>query len=85
MSQSIADQFIDTMAALRALDIDIASDDPMRHVMRSLKQEAEQIISGALRSAWTLARHARNAQRDTAVAVKEAVEAAAPSPAKESK
>ncbi|MBD8632778.1 hypothetical protein IFT74_15545 [Oxalobacteraceae sp. CFBP 8755] len=82
MSQSIADQFIDTMAALRALDI--ASDDPMRHVMRSLKQEAEQIISEALRSAWTLAHHARNAQKDAAVAVKEALEATAQNEKKES-
>lgn len=83
MSQSIADQFIDTMAALRALDI--ASDDPMRHVMRSLKQEAEQIISEALRHAWTLAHHARDAQKDASVAVKEAVEAATQTDTKESK
>lgn len=83
MSQSIADQFIDTMAAIRA--IDIASDDPMRYVMRNLKQEAEQAISDALRHARVIAYHARDVQRDAAGAVKEAVEAAIKNETKESK
>jgi len=83
VSQSIADQFIEVMAAVRA--IDIASDDPMRHVMRSLKQEAEQIISEALRRAGLLAYHARTVQHDAAEAVKEAVEAAAKAEPKELK
>lgn len=81
MSQSIADQFIEVMAAIRA--IDIASNDPMRHVMRNLKQEAEQTLSDAIRRAGVLAYHARDVRRDAAEAIKEAVEAATQTESKE--
>jgi len=75
MSQSIPDQFIDTMAALRAIETNNA--DPMRHAVRSLRMEAEQVIANALRNAYSLAQQARSIQKDHADAVKEALEAAA--------
>jgi Na+-translocating ferredoxin:NAD+ oxidoreductase RnfC subunit len=83
MSQSIADQFIDTMAALRAITPE--NDEPMRHSIRMIKHEAEMIIEEALRRAYAMSYQARAIQKDAADAIKEAVSAAAPSPAKESK
>ena len=75
MSQSISDQFIDTMIALRAIEPE--NDEPMRYAMRTIKSEAEMIISEALRRAYNLSHQARAIQRDAADAIKEAVSAAA--------
>jgi len=83
MNQSIADDFIEVMAALRAINPD--NDEPMRHSMQMLKSEGEQIISEALRRARHIAYHARLIQKDAASAVKDAVAAAASTNNEESK
>lgn len=72
MSRSIADEFIQTMAELRAIDPD--NDEPMRHVMRMIRSQAEQMIADTLRHASALAYNARQLPRDCADAGKEAAE-----------
>ena len=81
MNRSLADDFISVMADLRAIDPD--NDEPMRYAMRSIKNEAEQVIANALRTAHALAYQARSLQRDAAEAAKDAVEAATKTETKE--
>ena len=53
--QSLADTFVETLAAVRAMDNDIGLDNPERHVIRDLKRDAEALIADALRRARGLA------------------------------
>lgn len=75
MSQqkSIADQFIETMAALR--DIEPTNDEPMRHQMRTIRRIAELSIENALRNAWELAYYARNLPKESKAITDEALKA----------
>ena len=66
---SLSDQFIDTMAALRAIDPD--NDEPARHQMRQLRMYAEQIIGNALTQAYSLAYLAKDMQREVAGIIKD--------------
>jgi hypothetical protein len=61
-SQSTADRFIAVMAQLRAIDPD--NDEPMRHAMRALRNEAEAVIDSAIRHASQLAYWAEQVARD---------------------
>lgn len=53
--QSLADTFVETLAAVRAMDNGIDLTHPERHVIRDLKRNAETLIADALRSARSLA------------------------------
>lgn len=53
--QSLADTFVETIAAVRAMDNGIDLTHPERHVIRDLKRDAEALIANALRSARSLA------------------------------
>ena len=53
--QSLADTFVDTLAAVRAMDNGIDLTHPERHVIRDLKRNAETLIADALRRARDLA------------------------------
>ena len=53
--QSLADTFVETMAAVRAMDNGIGLEHPERHVIRDLKRGAEALIADALRRARELA------------------------------
>lgn len=54
-SQSLADTFVETLAAVRAMDNGIGLEHPERHVIRDLKRNAEALIADALRRARELA------------------------------
>ncbi len=69
--KSLADQFIEVMAALR--DIEPTNDEPMRHQMRTAKRLAESIIEHALRNAWELASCARSLPKESKDIVDEAL------------
>jgi len=51
MSQSIADRFVECLAAIKALDTSNL-DDPMRHAVRKCKMSAEIVLSHAIDQAW---------------------------------
>ena len=53
--QSLADTFVETLAAVRAMDNGIGLEHPERHVIRDLKREAETLLADALRHARGLA------------------------------
>jgi hypothetical protein len=76
MSDSIADRFIVTMARIRELDAHTGNEEPMRHQVRMLKHECEEIIDSAIRSAWRIANHAHGLPKDAKEARDEAVKAA---------
>lgn len=77
MSESIADRFITTMARINSLDAHTGNEEPMRHQVRMLKHECEQIIDDAIRSAWRIANHAHCLPKEAKAACDEAVKAAA--------
>lgn len=52
---SIADDAVAALAAVRAMDAGITNDDPHRHIVRSLKRNAEAILIEAFRRSHELA------------------------------
>lgn len=71
---SIADRFIESMAALNALDRLTDIDRPMRHQVRMIKAQARHMLDSAIRHAWELAIVAEGMARDAEKAIKEASE-----------
>ena len=53
--QRIADAFVETLAAMRAMDNGIDLSHPERHVIRDLKRNAETLIADALRRSQEMA------------------------------
>ena len=53
--QSLADAFVETLAAVRAMDNGIDLTHRERHVIRDLKRNAETLIADALRRAREMA------------------------------
>ena len=53
--QRIFDAFVETLAAMRAMDNGIDLSHPERHVIRDLKRNAETLIADALRRAREMA------------------------------
>ena len=53
--QSLADAFVETLAAVRAMDNGIDLTHRERHVIRNLKRNAETLIADALRRAREMA------------------------------
>lgn len=53
--QSLADAFVETLAAVRAMDNGIDLSHRERHVIRDLKRNAETLIADALRRAREMA------------------------------
>lgn len=76
MSDSIADQFIITMAAIRELEQFTGNHEPMRHEVRELKQNAEQVLDDAIRCAWRIATSAKRVPKEAKIAADEAVKTA---------
>ncbi|MFY9480248.1 MAG: hypothetical protein WAQ08_21650 [Aquabacterium sp.] len=62
--QSLADQAVETLAAVSAMTDALTNDHPERHAVRSLKPIAQDIISNALRQARDLAYQAEEMQRE---------------------
>ena len=59
-SRSLADTFVETLAAVRAMDNGIGLEHPERYVIRDLKRNAEALIADALRRARELAYTAKS-------------------------
>ena len=53
-NMSIAEQFVDVLAMVRAMDADITNDHPERHQVRKMKRMAEAAIAEGLRRAAEL-------------------------------
>lgn len=53
--QSLADAFVETLAAVRAMDNGIDLSHTERHIIRDLKRNAETLIADALRRAREMA------------------------------
>lgn len=68
--QSLADCVVDALAAVRAIEDDIDNDHQMRHVVRSMKRVAEQILSDAMRQATEIAYQAKKIIEDHDKAMK---------------
>lgn len=69
---SLADRAVHALAEVAAMDRDVATDDPERHVVWNLKNEAQQILSEAFTRAARLACLAKTTRRDMREAVKAA-------------
>jgi hypothetical protein len=54
-NMSLADQAVQALAMVKAMDEGLTNDDPHRHIVRSMKRIAEQNIAAALRGAIDLA------------------------------
>lgn len=52
---SLADQAVEALAMVRAMDANIENTDPHRHIVRSLKRMAEARLSQAFRDAQEIA------------------------------
>lgn len=50
-NMSLAEQFVDVLAMVRAMDADMTNDRPERHQVRALKRVAEAAIAEGLRRA----------------------------------
>lgn len=69
---SLADRAVHALAEVAAMDRDVTTDDPERHVVWNLKNEAQQILSEAFTRAARLACLAETTRRDMREAVKAA-------------
>lgn len=74
---SLADQAVETLAAVAAIGEGLTNDDPWRHAIRNLKRSAQDIITNALRQALDLAYQAEQLRCDMKGAL-EASQAPAP-------
>lgn len=54
-SKSLADSAVETLAAISAMDQGVTNDNPDRHIIRNLKQVAQNIVRDALHEAHSLA------------------------------
>lgn len=54
-NMSLADQAVQTLAAVKAIDADVTNDHPERHQVRTLRRLAESAIAVGLRHAMELA------------------------------
>ncbi|KOC21160.1 hypothetical protein GL58_10730 [Comamonas testosteroni] len=63
-NQSLADQAVDTIAAIRNLDTGSNMDHPERHAVREMKRVASEIVTNALRQAQALVYSAESLQKD---------------------
>lgn len=63
-NQSLADQAVDTIAAIRNLDTWTNMDHPERHAVREMKRVASEIVTNALRQAQALVYSAESLQQD---------------------
>ena len=54
-NMSLADQAVQALAMVKAMDANIDNDMPHRHIVRGMKRVAEQKIAAALREAIDLA------------------------------
>lgn len=61
-NQSLADQAVDTIAAIRSLDTSTNMDHPERHAVRDMKRMATEIVTNALRQAHALVYSAQSLQ-----------------------
>jgi dUTPase len=61
---SLADQAVETLAAVSSIDRDVTNDHPERFVIRSMKRIAQDIIANALRQAMDLAYQADSLKTD---------------------
>ena len=64
-NMSLADQAVQALAMVKAIDEGVDNDHPERHVVRSMKRVAEQALSAAFRNAIDVAWMAKDLQ-DTA-------------------
>ena len=63
-NESLADQAVDTIAAIRKMTEGVDNEHPERHAIREMKRVAESIIGGALTQARALADTAERLQED---------------------
>ncbi len=63
-NQSLADQAVDTISAIRNLDTGANMAHPERHAVREMKRVASEIVSNALRQAEALVNSAQSLQQD---------------------
>lgn len=75
---SLADNAVDTIAAVRAMGDGLPAEAPERHTVRSLKRIAEDILTTAMRQARDLAYQAEYLSKDMGDAVKAAQEGSTP-------
>lgn len=61
--QSLADQAVQALSALNAMEDGMDDDDPARHEVRNLRRIAEQSITYALRTAIELAWQAKSLRK----------------------
>ena len=61
-NMSLADQAVQAIALVKAMDADMTNDKPQRRVVRNLKRLAEQAIANGLRQAIDLAWQARDTE-----------------------
>jgi dUTPase len=61
---SLADQAVETLAAVSSIDRDVTNDHPERFVIRYMKRIAQDIIANALRQAMDLAYQADSLKTD---------------------
>lgn len=52
--KTLADQAVETLAAIRAMDEGLTLEHPERHVIRGMKRSVEQMVSSALTAALEL-------------------------------
>ena len=61
-NMSLADQAVQALAMVKAIDEGVDNDHPERHVVRSMKRVAEQALSAAFRNAIDVAWMAKDLQ-----------------------
>ena len=62
-NMSLADQAVQALAMVKAMDEGLAMEHPERHAIRSLKRVAQQVIEAGLRSAIDLAWQANDLRK----------------------
>lgn len=62
--QSLADQAVQTLAAVSRIGEGMSNESPERHTIRSMKRIAEQAIESGLRIAMDLSYQAENLVKD---------------------
>jgi len=67
---STADRFIELMAAIKSLDA--GNEEPMRHAVRRLRNNATGILEAAITEAWVMVDVARQIPGDCAEAIADA-------------
>ncbi len=76
-TMSLADQAVQALAMVRAMDEGLDMEHPERHAVRNLKRLAEQTIAAAMRTAIDMAWQAKDL-RDMVRAVEETAKAQTP-------